>query len=106
MNTTLFSQETEKVWFNGLARSYFARDAIDLNNNLDTISSRNSSNGYNLVDLNTHINPTDNIEIFAQLRIKNQYGSFFGSGTNIDVRQLRASGVIKNKVKFSIGDVF
>jgi hypothetical protein len=106
LNINLFSQENEKVWFDGLARSYFARDAIDLKNNPDTISSRNSSNGYNLVDLNTHINPTDNIEIFAQLRIKNQYGSFFGSGTNIDVRQLRASGIIKNKVKFSIGDIF
>ena len=106
LNNNSLAQKNEKVWFNGLARSYFARDAIDLNNNPDTISPRNSSNGYNLLDLNTHVNPTDNIEIFAQLRVKNQFGSFFGSGTSINVRQLRASGVIKNKVRFSIGDIF
>jgi hypothetical protein len=94
----------EKIWFSGFARSYYARDVHE--NTTDTIYPRNSSNGYNLVDLNTHVNPIDNIEIFAQLRVRNQFGSFFGSGTNIDVRQLRASGTINNKFNFSIGDVF
>ena len=94
----------ETVWFNGLARSYFARDVIG--NTADTLYPNNSSNGYNLVDLNTHVNPIENIEIFAQLRVRNQFGSFFGSGTNIDVRQLRASGTINNKFNFSIGDIF
>ena len=94
----------ESVWFNGLARSYFSRDV--LGNTTDTLYPRNSSNGYNLVDLNIHANPIETIEIFAQLRVRNQFGSFFGSGTNIDVRQLRASGTIKNKFYFSIGDIF
>ena len=56
--------------------------------------------------MNTHINPIETIEIFGQVRVRNEFGSFFGSGTQIDVRQLRASGIIKNKVKFSIGDLF
>ena len=94
----------ETVWFNGLARSYFSRDV--LGNTTDTLYPRNSSNGYNLVDLNIHANPIKTIEIFAQLRVRNQFGSFFGSGTNIDVRQLRASGTIKNKYNFSVGDIF
>jgi hypothetical protein len=72
----------------------------------DTISAKNSSNGYNLLDLNTHVNPIKNIEIFAQLRIKNSFGSFFGSGTEINVRQLKAKGTINDKVRFSIGDLF
>ena len=95
-----------KVWFDGLSRTYFARDAFDSSELQDTLNSRNSSSGYNLVDLNTHVNPTKDIEIFAQLRVRNEFGGFFGSGTSIDVRQLRASGVINNKVKFSIGDIF
>ena len=31
---------------------------------------------------------------------------FFGSGTEINVRQLKAKGVINNKIRFSIGDLF
>ena len=99
-----FSQQQEKVWFNGLARSYFTRDINSLD--IDTVSSSNYTLGYNLIDLNTHINPINDIEIFAQLRIRNEFGSFFGSGTQINVRQLTAKGVLKNKVKFSVGDLF
>ena len=102
----LYAQVNEKIWFDGLARSYFARDAIDKSIIDDTISANNTSNGYNILDLNTHVNPIDDIEIFAQLRIRNSLGSFFGSGTEINVRQLRAKGVINNNVRFSIGDLF
>ena len=100
------AQTDEKIWFDGLARSYFARDAIDKNVTDDTLSARNASNGYNLLDLNTHVNPIDDIEIFAQIRIKNSFGGFFGSGTEIDSRQLRVNGTINNKVRFSVGDLF
>ena len=84
----------------------FTRDAVTENVFQDTVSARNTSNGYNLLDLNTHVNPSENIEIFSQIRIKNQFGGFFGSGTSIDVRQLRAKGVINNKIRFSVGDLF
>ena len=102
----LHAQNNENIWFDGLSRSYFARDAIDKNISDDTLSARNISNGYNLLDLNTHVNPLKDIEIFAQLRIRNSFGSFFGSGTEINVRQLRAKGVINNKIRFSVGDLF
>ena len=102
----LHAQNKENIWFDGLSRSYFARDAIDKNVTDDTLSARNISNGYNLLDLNTHVNPLKDIEIFAQLRIRNSFGSFFGSGTEINVRQLRAKGVINDKIRFSVGDLF
>ena len=102
---SLHAQLNENIWFDGLSRSYFARDAIDKSMS-DTLSSKNSSNGYNLLDLNTHVNPIKDIEIFAQLRIRNSFGSFFGSGTQISVRQLSAKGVINNKIRFSVGDLF
>jgi hypothetical protein len=85
---------------------FFARDALDKSAKDDTLSARNISNGYNLLDLNTHVNPSKDIEIFAQLRIRNSFGSFFGSGTEINVRQLKAKGVINNKIRFSVGDIF
>ncbi len=102
----LYAQNSENIWFDGLSRSYFARDAVDKSTTDDTISARNTSNGYNLLDLNTHVNPIDDIEIFAQLRIRNSFGGFFGSGTEINVRQLKAKGVINNKIRFSVGDLF
>ena len=59
---SLHAQISENIWFDGLSRSYFARDALDKSTD-DTISARNSSNGYNLLDLNTHVNPIKDIEI-------------------------------------------
>ena len=102
----LYAQINDNIWFDGFSRSYFTRDALDNSLTDDTISAKNTSNGYNLLDLNTHVNPIQNIEIFAQLRIRNSFGSFFGSGTEINVRQLKAKGVINNKIRFSIGDLF
>ena len=102
----LHAQIKESIWFDGLSRSYFARDAINKSITDDTISALNTSNGYNLLDLNTHVNPIKNIEVFAQLRIRNSFGSFFGSGTEINVRQLSAKGIINNKIRFSVGDLF
>ena len=103
---SLHAQTRENIWFDGLSRSYFARDAVNKSTTDDTISARNTSNGYNLLDLNTHVNPIEDIEIFAQLRIRNSFGGFFGSGTEINVRQLKAKGVINNKIRFSVGDLF
>ena len=100
------AQVNDNIWFDGLSRSYFVRDAIDKSTINDTLSPNNRSNGYNLLDLNTHVNPIKDIEIMAQLRIRNSFGSFFGSGTEINVRQLRAKGVINDKIRFSVGDLF
>ena len=104
--TNLNAQSYETTWFDGLSRTYFSRDALDKSLTDDTLSTRNISNGYNLLDLNTHINPIDNFEIFAQIRIRNNLASFFGSGTEINVRQLNAKGVINQKLRFSIGDLY
>ena len=103
---SLHAQTNENIWFDGLSRSYFARDAIDKSVTDDTLSVKSTSNGYSLLDLNTHVNPIKNMEIFAQLRIRNSFGSFFGSGTQVNVRQLKAKGIINNKIRFSIGDLF
>ena len=90
-----FSQQDEKIWFDGLGRSYFSRDNVVSNG--DTISPKSMSSGYNLLDLNVHINPISNIEVFGQVRVQNQFGGFFGSGTEIDVRQLTARGTLKTR---------
>ena len=83
-------KSTKKFGLTGFHAPILPRDAIDKSSTEDTMSAKSISNGYNVLDLNTHVNPIDNIEIFSQIRIRNSFGSFFGSGTEINVRQLRA----------------
>ena len=63
---SLHAQINENIWFDGLSRSYFVRDAVDKTTIDDTLSARNRSNGYSLLDLNTRVNPIKDIEIFCQ----------------------------------------
>ena len=58
------------------------------------------------VGFESHVNPTPALEVFAQVRVLNEFGGFFGQGTQVDVRQLRVSGVVKDKVKFNVGDIY
>ena len=105
-NISLYSQTDENIWFDGLSRSYFARDAVDKNTTNDTISARNTSNGYNLLDLNTQVNPIKDIEILAQLRIRNSFGGFFGSGTEINVTPDSEVPIIPNATTYQGDDLF
>ena len=105
-SVSALGQSKETVWFDGASRSFFSRDALGESDAPDTTSARNLSEGYNLLDLNAHIAPAENLEVFAQLRVRNSFGGFFGAGTSVNVRQLRASGVIKNKVRFGVGDLY
>ena len=64
-----------KIWLDGFARTFFSRDALPPNSE-DTLSSRSIAQGYNLLDLNTHVNPSEDVEVFAQVRIRNEFGGF------------------------------
>ena len=100
------AQERPTVWFDGMSRSLFARDAMGASSPVDSVSDRSISAGYNLLDLNVHVNPTSDMEIMAQLRVRNELGGFFGTGTTVDVRQLTLRGTIDNKIRYQVGDMF
>ena len=100
------AQERPTVWFDGLSRSLFARDAMGAGSPADSVSERSTSAGYNLLDLNVHVNPTSDMEVMAQLRVRNELGGFFGTGTTVDVRQLTLRGTIDNKIRYQVGDMF
>ena len=94
--------ESSRYWLDGFSRTWFTSDAL-----LGGHSSAGAiSSGWNLLDLNPHVNPTPATEVFAQVRVLNEFGGFFGQGTQVDVRQLRVSGVVKDKVKFNVGDIY
>ena len=89
--TVVRAQDQNKVWFDGLARSHFNQDVRVDDEINDTVSVRNSSGGK--PSFNTHINPLKDFES-SHSYVCGVHWGVFGSGTTIDVRQLRASGVI------------
>ena len=96
------SGNLKQYWLDGFSRTWFASDAL-LGNE---VNPARMSSGWNMLDLNPHVNPVQGVEVYAQIRMLNEFGGFFGQGTQVDVRQLRVSGVLKNKVKFNLGDVY
>ena len=98
----LEQSESSRYWLDGFSRTWFTSDAL-----LEEQTSTGAiSSGWNLLDLNPHVNPTPALEVFAQVRVLNEFGGFFGQGTQVDVRQLRVSGVVEDKVKFNVGDIY
>jgi len=93
-------EAASQYWLDGFARTWFTSNSM-VNQPEPAVSA-----GWNLLDLNPHVNPTANVEVFAQVRVLNEFGGFFGQGTQVDVRQLRVSGVLNGKVRFNVGDIY
>lgn len=96
----------QKVFFNGLGRTVVTNDALKgniLQN--DTATSNKATNGYVLFDLGVNMQPTDYIRAKAIIRLKNQFGAFFGQGASVQFRQVLLEGLIAKKVRYALGDI-
>lgn len=102
------NQEEKKglgIQFNGLGR------AILNNTNLegeitetDTVSPKKLSDGEFLLDVALNAQPNEDTEVQGILRIRNEFGGFFGAGVTTEVRELWARGVIAKAIKYRVGD--
>lgn len=105
--------EAQTVYFNGLGRAIVTNDnlkglALDpdsLGSRPDTANARKGTGGYTLFDLGVNAQPGENLRASAILRVKNEFGGFYGDGTNLQFRQLRLDGVLNKVVKYEIGDI-
>ena len=105
---TLFSQtETpSKLHINGLGRTVI--DNTQLNG---TVAETDSSNALNLLegefllDLKINAAPNKKSEVQTILRLRNEFGGFFGSGMSIEIRELYARGVVANVFRYHVGDM-
>jgi len=61
--------------------------------------------GYALTDMGLHILPHSQVEIHAQLRVRSEYGGFWGSGLTLDLRQMWIRGLVNQKLRYQVGDV-
>jgi hypothetical protein len=104
IGSNAFTQEDKKVQFIGGARSIISHSDFTSDQN-DTVTSPKNTGGYALLDLGFKINPNASTEILGMIRIKNALGGFWGSGVSFDVRQLTVKGVVKNAIRYQIGNI-
>jgi len=94
-----------KVQFNGLGRTILNNTSIDgALLDTDTTTARRLSDGEFLLDVAINAQPNDNTEVQGILRIRNEFGGFFGAGVTVEVRELWARGLIANTVSYRVGD--
>lgn len=99
-------KEQERVRFNGLGRTILSQTAIDgpiLESDTNTI--RQLVDGEFLLDLQVNATPNKKTEIQSILRLRNEFGGFFGAGMSIEVRELWARGIIANRINYRVGDM-
>lgn len=105
-STLLAQEEVQKFSINGAARSLTFLDNLEQDSpEIDTITAPKSLSSHAMVDLGMNIRPGKSIEIQGMVRIRNDFGGFWGSGVTFDVRQLYVKGIIGDVVRYQVGDV-
>ncbi len=97
-------KDLRKVVFTGAARGLYYGDKIGQEVE-DSITIPRMNSGHTLVELGMNIRPNRNTEIQGMVRVRNDYGGFWGSGVSFDVRQLYIKGVAGGVVRYQLGDI-
>ncbi len=105
--TITIAQTTGKrIWLSGAARNVLFFDDYTKNaGTADTLTAPKLNSGHTMVDLAANIQPNSNTFINGMVRIRNDYGGFWGGGVTFDMRQLYLKGIIANTVRYQIGDI-
>lgn len=99
------SWSQKKFQINGAARGYFFANELNLDEELDSITTRKANYGHTLADFGVSVFPNKQTEVIGMFRIRNELGGFWGGGVSFNVRQLTLKGVAGNKVRYEVGDV-
>jgi hypothetical protein len=93
------------VQFNGLGRTILNHTGIQGNAlEMDTSTARQRVDGEFLLDLAINAQPGEDFEVQSILRLRNEFGGFFGAGVNVEIRELWARGIIANTIRYRVGD--
>jgi hypothetical protein len=104
-SATQLSAQQDKIWISGAARGIIYSDSYEATNQNDTTTPRLTQSGHAMVDLGVNIQPNKDLLIKGMVRVRNDYGGFWGSGVTFDVRQLTIKGVIGGFLGYQIGDI-
>lgn len=96
---------SKKVWASGYARGTFLLDDFNTKSAIeDSVTTRKLNSGHVLADLTINVQPNSSTELLGQIRVRNDFGGFWGSGVTFDVRQLYLKGVVGGIVRYQLGD--
>ncbi|WP_412063063.1 hypothetical protein [Rubrivirga sp. IMCC45206] len=93
------------IRFNGLGRSYIQQ--TDLGGNVidnDTLTVDRLTDGNFVLDLAVAAQPNAVTEVQGVIRLRNEFGGFFGAGSTVEIRELWARGIIADRVRYRLGD--
>lgn len=94
------------IQFNGLGRTVLQQTGIGGTLlNTDSVTVENLTDGEFLLDLAVNAQPNDVTELQGVIRLRNEFGGFFGSGVSVEVRELWARGIIADAIKYRVGDM-
>ena len=99
-------KDEKKVRFNGLGRSILSQNTItgDILD-ADTNTVRRITDGEFLLDVAINATPNKKTEVQSILRLRNEFGGFYGAGVTVEVRELWARGIIADKIRYRVGDM-
>lgn len=89
--------------FFGLGRAVVSNEKLSDTTNTD--ENRATTNGYTLFDLGVKMQRNEVFKAHAILRVRNEFGGFYGDGVSFDFRELRLGGTIAKKINYEIGDL-
>jgi len=96
-------EKVRKVWASGASRSVFQQNNLLLDT--DTTTPKKLMSGHTLVDLAINAKPNDQTFLHGMVRIRNDFGGFWGSGVTFDIRQLYVKGLVGEAVRYQLGDM-
>ncbi len=90
--STITLAQGKKVWASGAARSVFQQNTLGTEG--DTITPTNLNSGNTLVDVALNARPNANTFVHAMVRVRNDFGGFWGAGVTFDMRQMYLKGLV------------
>lgn len=100
------AEEGPGIRFNGLGRAFIQQ--ADLGGTLlnsDTTTTETLADGEFVLDLALNAQPNRSTEVQGVIRLRNEFGGFFGAGVTVEVRELWARGVVANAIEYRLGDM-
>lgn len=95
-------QAQDPVYFTGYGRALVTND--NFQDTLETQTGK-ASGGYTLFDLGVYAQSGEALRGGVVLRLRNEFGGFFGDGSAFEFRQMLLEGLIGKIVRYEIGDV-
>lgn len=100
------NEEGTGIQFNGYGRSVIQQTSIGgplLD--ADSVTVESLTDGEFLLDLEINAQPNKVTELQGVIRLRNEFGGFFGSGVTVEVRELWARGIIADVIRYRVGDM-